>query len=103
MRGLGYATRTFPRTARAEALGSESLQGRHSPSVARATAFPLDLYFARMTRVAVVLGVCAFLATSGVSAQDPPAPSMRGETLHRMTLLRAAPGRLLELVAAVKG
>jgi hypothetical protein len=28
---------------------------------------------------------------------------MRGEALHRMTLLRAAPGRLLELVAAVKG
>ena len=56
-----------------------------------------------MTRVAFVLGVCALVGTSGVSAQDPAAPSMRGETLHRMTLLRAAPGRLLELVAAVKG
>lgn len=28
---------------------------------------------------------------------------MRGDVLHRMTLLRAAPGRLLDLIAAVKG
>ncbi len=28
---------------------------------------------------------------------------MRGDILHRMTLLRAAPGRLLDLIAAVKG
>jgi hypothetical protein len=27
--GLGYATRTLPRTAKTEALGSETLQGRH--------------------------------------------------------------------------
>jgi hypothetical protein len=54
-----------------------------------------------MRRAAVV--VCAMLCAAGVSAQEPSAPSMRGETLHRMTLLRAAPGRLLDLVAAVKG
>jgi hypothetical protein len=56
-----------------------------------------------MRRAAVVIGFCAVLSASGASAQDPSAPSMRGETLHRMTLLRAAPGRLLDLVAAVKG
>ena len=56
-----------------------------------------------MRRFAAVIGLWAFFCASGVSAQDPPAPSMRGETLHRMTLLRAAPGRLLDLVAAVKG
>src|SRR5438874_5504456 len=56
-----------------------------------------------MTRLAIVIGLCAVVGTSGASAQGPPPPSMRGETLHRMTLLRAAPGRLLELVAAVKG
>ena len=56
-----------------------------------------------MTRLAVVISLCAVVGASRVSAQDPLAPSMRGETLHRMTLLRAAPGRLLELVAAVKG
>ena len=74
-----------------------------TPRALLAPPFPLDLYFASMTRVAVVLGVCALVGASGLSTQDPPAPSMRGETLHRMTLLRAAPGRLLELVAAVKG
>jgi hypothetical protein len=56
-----------------------------------------------MMRVAIIIGLCALVGAPGVSAQDAPAPSMRGETLHRMTLLRAAPGRLLELVAAVKG
>jgi len=56
-----------------------------------------------MTRVAVAIGLCAVLGAPAVTAQDTPAASMRGETLHRMTLLRAAPGRLLELVAAVKG
>ena len=54
-----------------------------------------------MKRAAVV--VCALLCASVVSAQEPSPPSMRGETLHRMTLLRAPPGRLLDLVAAVKG
>ena len=56
-----------------------------------------------MTRLVVVMSLCAMVGASRVSAQDPPPPSMRGETLQRMTLLRAAPGRLLELVAAVKG
>ncbi|HET6898743.1 MAG TPA: hypothetical protein VFK70_10355 [Vicinamibacteria bacterium] len=56
-----------------------------------------------MKRFAVVLGLFALVGASAVRAQEPPAPSMRGETLHRMTLLRAAPGRLLDLVAAVKG
>jgi hypothetical protein len=56
-----------------------------------------------MKRIAVVVGLLALVGASAVHAQEAPAPSMRGETLHRMTLLRAAPGRLLELVAAVKG
>jgi hypothetical protein len=56
-----------------------------------------------VTRVAAVIGFCALLGVSDLHAQQTPAPSMRGETLYRMTLLRAAPGRLLELVAAVKG
>jgi hypothetical protein len=56
-----------------------------------------------MRRLTAVIGLGAFFCASGVGAQDSAAPSMRGETLHRMTLLRAAPGRLLDLVAAVKG
>lgn len=56
-----------------------------------------------MTRLAVVISLCVVVGASRVSAQDPQPPSMRGETLQRMTLLRAAPGRLLDLVAAVKG
>jgi hypothetical protein len=56
-----------------------------------------------VSRAALAIGLCAVLGAAGASAQDAPAPSMRGETLHRMTLMRAAPGRLLELVAAVKG
>src|SRR5262249_49511498 len=70
---------------------------------AEATARAPDLYYPRMIRAAVVLGVCALVGASRVRAQEPSAPSMRGETLYRMTLLRAAPGRLLDLVAAVKG
>jgi Tol biopolymer transport system component len=34
---------------------------------------------------------------------EPAASAFRGDVLYRMTLLRAAPGRLLELVAAIKG
>ena len=34
---------------------------------------------------------------------DPAPPSLRGDVLYKMTLLRAAPGRLLDLVAVVKG
>jgi Tol biopolymer transport system component len=34
---------------------------------------------------------------------SPPPAAFRGDVLHRLTLLRAAPGRLLELVAAVMG
>jgi hypothetical protein len=48
----------------------------------------------------LVLAVCA---TVGASSSWADEVSMRGDALHRMTLLRAAPGRLLELVAAVKG
>jgi hypothetical protein len=49
----------------------------------------------------VVLALCAALGASAARAEEPPA--MRGDILHRMTLLRAAPGRLLDLIAAVKG
>jgi hypothetical protein len=56
-----------------------------------------------MKRLALVIGLLALVGAAAVRAQEPPAASMRGETLHRMTLLRAAPGRLLDLVAAVKG
>jgi hypothetical protein len=48
----------------------------------------------------LVLAVCA---TVGAHSSWADEVSMRGDALHRMTLLRAAPGRLLELVAAVKG
>jgi len=44
--------------------------------------------------------MCAGLAASAAATDEP---SMRGDALYGMTLLRAAPGRLLELVAAVKG
>src|ERR1051325_10093948 len=54
-----------------------------------------------MKRFAVATVLCALLCVSRAKAED--APSMRGEALQRMTLLRAAPGRLLDLVAAVKG
>jgi hypothetical protein len=37
----------------------------------------------------------------GLAAADP-APAERGQVLYRMTLLRAAPGRLTELIAEVK-
>jgi hypothetical protein len=47
------------------------------------------------TRIAVALACLA--AAGGASAQ-----SMRGDSLYRYSLLRAAPGRLLELVAALK-
>ena len=69
----------------------------------RGTAFAAEPILAGMKQVAVVVGLYALLCASGANAQDPPVSSMRGETLHRMTLLRAAPGRLLDLVAAVKG
>jgi len=47
------------------------------------------------------LALCALLAAP---AEEPPPPaSMRGDVLYRMTLLRAAPGRLIDLVAAVRG
>jgi len=49
-----------------------------------------------------LIAFCAALGASSAWADEPP-PSMRGDVLYRMTLLRAAPGRLLELVAAVKG
>jgi hypothetical protein len=56
-----------------------------------------------VTRAVLVIALCAAVGASSGAADDAPAASMRGDTLHRMTLLRAAPGRLLELVAAVKG
>src|SRR5262245_43753430 len=37
------------------------------------------------------------------AAAAAPAAALRGDHLYRMTLLRAAPGRLLALLAAVKG
>jgi hypothetical protein len=51
----------------------------------------------------ILIAVCAALGASSPGVDAPPAAAMRGEVLHRMTLLRAAPGRLLDLVAAVKG
>ena len=48
-----------------------------------------------MKHSVVVIGLCVLVCASVATAQDPPAPSMRGETLYKMTLLRAAPGRLL--------
>jgi hypothetical protein len=50
-----------------------------------------------------VIAVCAVAGASSAGPAEPPVVSMRGEVLHRMTLLRAAPGRLLDLVAAMKG
>src|SRR5262245_55179971 len=44
----------------------------------------------------------AALAAIPCPARAAAAP-LRGEVLYKTTLLRAAPGRLLELVAAVKG
>lgn len=44
----------------------------------------------------------AWLLTCALLAQAPAAAAERGQVLYRMTLLRAAPGRLLEVVADVK-
>lgn len=46
-----------------------------------------------------ILGLAALL---GMLAPPSPAEGLRGDTLYRMTLLRAAPGRLLDLVGALK-
>lgn len=43
------------------------------------------------------------IACAALSVAASETPSMRGDVVYRMTLLRAAPGRLLDLVAAVKG
>ena len=47
------------------------------------------------------------LLLAGLTVPRPlapsPAPALRGDVLYKTTLLRAAPGRLLDLVAAVKG
>ncbi|PYQ01995.1 MAG: hypothetical protein DMF82_17560 [Acidobacteria bacterium] len=56
-----------------------------------------------MTLRAVAIAVCAVLSGASAGTGEPAPASMRGDVLHRMTLLRAAPGRLLDLVAAVKG
>ena len=56
-----------------------------------------------MTLPAVVIALGTAVGASPAGASEPAPVSMRGDVLHRMTLLRAAPGRLLELVAAVKG
>ncbi len=46
----------------------------------------------------------ALVLTSCLGEPAPNAPALlRGDVLYRMTLLRASPGRLLDLVAAVKG
>jgi len=49
-----------------------------------------------------VAGLLALLA-AGSAGTASASPALRGEVLYRATLLRAAPGRLLELVAALKG
>lgn len=46
-----------------------------------------------------ILGLVVLL---GMLAPAAMAQGLRGETLYRMTLLRAAPGRLLDLVGALK-
>lgn len=56
-----------------------------------------------MTLRAAAIAVCAVLGASSPGTGEPAAAPMRGDVLHRMTLLRAAPGCLLDLVAAVKG
>jgi hypothetical protein len=52
---------------------------------------------------AAAIAVCAVLGGAFATAGEPAAAPMRGDVLYHMRLLRAAPGRLLELVAAVKG
>ena len=49
-----------------------------------------------------VLAVLFALLSAGPTPSSA-APSLSGTLLYKMTLLRAAPGRLLDLVAAVKG
>jgi hypothetical protein len=56
-----------------------------------------------VTLRAAAIVVCAVLGGASAATGEPAPASMRGDVLHRMTLLRAAPGRLLDLVAAVKG
>ena len=51
--------------------------------------------------VSVALSI--LLAALDPAGPASPAPPLRGDTLYRATLLRAAPGRLVELIAAVKG
>ena len=50
----------------------------------------------------VLVGLLALLA-AGPRVVSSAAPPLHGDVLYKMTLLRAAPGRLLDLVAAVKG
>ena len=56
-----------------------------------------------VTLRAAAIAACFALGASFAGSEEPPPVSMRGDVLQRMTLLRAAPGRLLDLVAAVKG
>jgi len=56
-----------------------------------------------VTLRAAAIAACAVIAASAAATDEPAAAPMRGDSLHRMTLVRAAPGRLLDLVAAVKG
>jgi len=46
--------------------------------------------------------VAPLVIALGLAAQSPAVPVERGQVLYRMTLLRAAPGRLLEVIADVK-
>ena len=57
-----------------------------------------DCILRAVTIRTLVLAVCA---TVGASSSWADEVSMRGDALHRMTLLRAAPGRLLELFLPV--
>ena len=50
----------------------------------------------------ILVGLLALLA-AGPPVASCAAPPLHGEVLYRTTLLRAAPGRLLELVGALKG
>jgi hypothetical protein len=47
--------------------------------------------------------VAALLVAALGTGASAPAASLRGDVLYRTTLLRAAPGRLLDLVGALKG
>jgi hypothetical protein len=57
----------------------------------------------RQCWVAPLAAVVLLASLAAVGPAAPAASPMRGDVLYRATLLRAAPGRLLDLVAALRG